>query len=137
MVYWVKMCPIFDSSQSSRVTRYRKMFLGCSFGCNSLLDFTCLTMNFHNCHQTYSKVQKICSETRFSKRRFLCGLCFRLLSTQPNPITLFKLCEYNPPPTKAHPPLFNVPQSRQGKPSCQVSMLTEIEEKQVRKLHLQ
>ena len=45
------MCPIFDSSQSNSLTRY-KILKGCSFGSKNLLNFTCLTMKFHNYHHS-------------------------------------------------------------------------------------
>ena len=48
----VKMCPIFDGSQSNSITWYQRILKGCSFGCKNLLNFACLTMKFHNCHCT-------------------------------------------------------------------------------------
>ena len=47
-LYLVKMCPIFDSSQSNRFTRYQKILWVCSFWGKNLLNFTWNTMKFHN-----------------------------------------------------------------------------------------
>ena len=46
--YLVKMCPIFDSSHQSCVTRYQEILWGCSFWCKNLLNFTWNTRKFHN-----------------------------------------------------------------------------------------
>ena len=46
------MHPIFHSSQSNSLTRYQRILWGISYGCKNLLNFTCLTMKFHNCHHT-------------------------------------------------------------------------------------
>ena len=48
MVDFVKMYSIFDISQSNSLKRYQKFLRVCSFGCKNLLNFTCLTMKFHN-----------------------------------------------------------------------------------------
>ena len=47
-LYLVKMCPIFASSASNCLTRYKQILSGCSFGCKNTLNFTCLLMKFHN-----------------------------------------------------------------------------------------
>ena len=57
-VYLVKMCPIFDDSQSNPVTRYQKILWGCSFICKNLFNSTCLTMRFHNCHHTIAQLTR-------------------------------------------------------------------------------
>ena len=44
--------PFFVSSQLCCFARYQKILWECSFGCKNLLNFTCHTMKFHNCHQT-------------------------------------------------------------------------------------
>jgi hypothetical protein len=36
----IKICPIFDSSQSKALTKYQKILRGCSFGCKNLLIFS-------------------------------------------------------------------------------------------------
>ena len=41
-------CPIFASSASNCLTRYEQILSGCSLGCKSALNFTCLPMKFHN-----------------------------------------------------------------------------------------
>ena len=38
-------------NQKLLLIRYQKIFPGCSFGCKSLLNFTCTTITFHDCHQ--------------------------------------------------------------------------------------
>ena len=48
--YSEKFCPIFDGSASSFLTMYQNIFWGGSFGCKKLLNFTCFTMKFNNCH---------------------------------------------------------------------------------------
>ena len=40
----------FDSPQSKGFTRYQKILWRSLFGCINLLNITCLTMKFHNCH---------------------------------------------------------------------------------------
>ena len=50
MVYLVKMCQIFDGSQSKSLTRHQKILLGCSFECKNVLNFIWLNMKFYNCH---------------------------------------------------------------------------------------
>ena len=47
-LYLVKMCPIFASSASICLARYKQILLGCSLGCKNALKFTCLPMKFHN-----------------------------------------------------------------------------------------
>ena len=47
-VYLAKMCPIFDDSASNCLTRYQKILWVCSLGSKNLLNFTCLTMKFHD-----------------------------------------------------------------------------------------
>ena len=47
-LYLVKMCPIFASSTSNCLTRYKQILFGCSLGCKNALNFTCLPMKFHN-----------------------------------------------------------------------------------------
>ena len=44
------MCPTFASSASNCLTRYKHILSGCSLGCKKALNFTCLTMKFHNPH---------------------------------------------------------------------------------------
>ena len=44
------MCPIFVGSQLSCLARYQKILKEYSFECKNLLNFTCHTMKFHNCH---------------------------------------------------------------------------------------
>ena len=56
MVYLVKMCPIFDCSQSNCLTSYQKILWVCTFECKNLLNFTCQTMKFLNCHHTNVQV---------------------------------------------------------------------------------
>ena len=41
-------CPIFASSASNCLIRYEQILSGCSLGCKNALNFTCLTMKFHN-----------------------------------------------------------------------------------------
>ena len=41
-------CPIFASSASNRLTRYKQILSVCSFGCKNALNFTCLSIKFHN-----------------------------------------------------------------------------------------
>ena len=48
--YLVKLCPIFVGTQLSCLARYQKILWEYSFGCKNLLNFTCHTMKFHNCH---------------------------------------------------------------------------------------
>ena len=50
MVHLVKMCLIFYGSPSNSLIRNQKILLGYSFGCKNLLNFTCHTIKFHNCH---------------------------------------------------------------------------------------
>ena len=57
--YLVKLCPIFDSSASSFLTRYQKILLGGSLRCKKVLKFTCLTVKFHNCYHTNLHTQKV------------------------------------------------------------------------------
>ena len=47
-LYLVKICPIFASSASNCLTRYKQILSGCSLGCKNALNFICLTMKFHN-----------------------------------------------------------------------------------------
>ena len=47
-LYLVKMCPIFASSASNCLTRYKQILSECSLGCKNALNFTCLPMKFHN-----------------------------------------------------------------------------------------
>ena len=47
-VYLGKMCPIFDDPASNCFTRYQKILWVCSLGSKNLLNFTCLTMKFHD-----------------------------------------------------------------------------------------
>ena len=42
------MCPIFDNSASNRLTRYQKILWVCSLGSKNLLNFTWVTMKFHD-----------------------------------------------------------------------------------------
>ena len=51
-LYLAKMCPIFASSASNCLTRYKQILSGCSLGCKNALNFTCLPMKFHNCVHT-------------------------------------------------------------------------------------
>ena len=46
----VKICLIFDGSQSNRFTRYQKILWACLLGCKKLLNFICLLMKSHNHH---------------------------------------------------------------------------------------
>ena len=49
-------CPIFASSASNCLTRYEQILSGCSLGCKNALNFTCLTMKFHNhVHTTWHR----------------------------------------------------------------------------------
>ena len=41
-------CPIFASSASNCLTRYKQILSGCSLGCKNALNLTCLPMKFHN-----------------------------------------------------------------------------------------
>ena len=50
--YFVKLCPIFDSSASKSVTTYQKILQVCSLKCKNLLIFTCTTKQVHNRHHT-------------------------------------------------------------------------------------
>ena len=43
---WI--CPIFASSASNCLKRYEEIISGCSLGCKNALNFTRLTMKFHN-----------------------------------------------------------------------------------------
>jgi len=52
MDYFIKMCQIFDGSQSKSLTRYQKILKVYSFGFKNLLNLAWLTMKFHNCHHT-------------------------------------------------------------------------------------
>ena len=56
------MCPIFDGFQSNCFTRYQKSLWGCSFGYKILLNFTCLTLKFHNYH--HANVQEALGESQ-------------------------------------------------------------------------
>ena len=47
-VYLVKICPIFADSASNLLTRYWKILSVCSLGSKNQLNFTWLTMKFHN-----------------------------------------------------------------------------------------
>ena len=47
-LYLVIICPIFASSASNCLTRYKQILSGCSLGCKNALNFTCLPMKFHN-----------------------------------------------------------------------------------------
>ena len=47
-LYLVKICPIFTSSASNCLTRYKQILSGCSLGCKNALNFICLPMKFHN-----------------------------------------------------------------------------------------
>ena len=40
----------FEMPQLKGFTRYKKILRGYSFGCKNLLNFTCLTIEFHNSH---------------------------------------------------------------------------------------
>ena len=51
-VYLVKMGLIFDSSDTSCLTRNKKILSVCSFGCKNVLNTTWFPMIFHNCHCT-------------------------------------------------------------------------------------
>ena len=42
----------FDGSASSCLTIYQKALWGGFFGCKNVLNFTCLTIKFHDCHHT-------------------------------------------------------------------------------------
>ena len=46
------MCPIFASSASNCLPRYKQILSGCSLGCKNALNFTCLSIKFHNCVHT-------------------------------------------------------------------------------------
>ena len=53
-LYLVKMCPIFASSASNCLTRYKQILSECSLRCKNVLNFTSLTIKFHNHnHVTY------------------------------------------------------------------------------------
>ena len=47
-LYLVEMCPIFASSASNCLTRYKQILSGCSLGFKNVLNFICLPMKFHN-----------------------------------------------------------------------------------------
>ena len=57
-------CPILTSSASNCLTRYDQILTGCSLGCKNALNFTCLTMKFHNCGHTSADVQS-CKTAEF------------------------------------------------------------------------
>ena len=67
----------FDSPKSKNFTRYQKILRGCSFVCKNLLNFTCLTMKFNNCHHAkphsgyYLIVTQMCSKLKTSNNLFL------------------------------------------------------------------
>ena len=56
-LYLVKMCPIFASSASNCLARYKQILLGCSLGCKNALKFTCLPMKFHD--RVHTTIQPI------------------------------------------------------------------------------
>ena len=45
-------CPICDRTQLKGLPRYQSILLGGSFKYKNLLNFTCLTIKFHNRHHT-------------------------------------------------------------------------------------
>ena len=45
-------CQNFDKSASNFLTGHQKILWGGSLGYKKLMNFTCLTMKFHNCHHT-------------------------------------------------------------------------------------
>ena len=47
-LYLAKMCPIFASSSSNCLKRYKQILAGCLLGCKNALNFSCLFMKFHN-----------------------------------------------------------------------------------------
>ena len=71
-------CPIFDSPQSKGLTRYHIIFLEGSFNCKNLLNFTCTTKKFHNCHHTNvgwnSDVNEKKKEKNVTLRHFYVGI---------------------------------------------------------------
>ena len=53
MVNSVKICPIFDNTQSKcLLKRYQKILWIHSFRCKKLFSVTCLIVKFHICHHT-------------------------------------------------------------------------------------
>ena len=75
-----KKCQGFDMFASNCLTRYQKILWGGSLWCKKLLEFSCLTMKFHNRHHTTHHA--LYSWTELSKKS-LCFLCMdqRLLET--------------------------------------------------------
>ena len=65
------MCPIFASSASNCLTRYRQILSGYSFGCKNALNFTCLPMEFHNCLHTTHHTQDGYEHGREGKKPML------------------------------------------------------------------
>ena len=58
-LYSIHMCTIFHSSPSNS----QIFFWGCSFRCKNLINLTCHTIKFHNCHyaSTYTFIDQ-CGE---------------------------------------------------------------------------
>ena len=52
------MCPIFDGSNLSYLTRHPKIFSGGSLECKNLLKSIWLTMKFHHCHHANGWARK-------------------------------------------------------------------------------
>ena len=46
------MCPIFVGSELSCFARYQKILWKSLLGCKNLLNFTCHTIKFDNCHHS-------------------------------------------------------------------------------------
>ena len=46
----MKLCPIFNGFALSCLSIHQKIFWGGSLGCKNMLNFTYLTMKFHNLH---------------------------------------------------------------------------------------
>ena len=70
-LYLAKMCPIFASSASNCLTRYKQILSDCSLGCKNALNFTCLTMKCHNRVHTIAGDAKKINVCLFLDRLFL------------------------------------------------------------------